>query len=387
MVPLAELLEQRGAHAELATLWEKQAEIRGASDRTAAAELWSRAAAIAELELRDLDRAVAALENAARLAKDASAPLEALARIHAARGDLTAVARMLERLVAGLMALGQAAALPAAALRLSETYIALGDRAAARDRLERAVESTEYDESLAQRLATLYEEDEDWTRLAELHAAEAKHATDRRVKLGKLRKAAELYLSKQEDRERAVPLLEQALELAPDTPSLSLALADALTAIGRVDRAREVLAQQMERYADRRPKHRALVHLALARTLDASGDRKGALAELETAGRIDPMHSGILQTLARAARDEGQLERAQRSYEALLLLRVRPGDEPVMKRVEILLELAEIADKLNDPARAEELRESAQVVKKARERSGDELEDLDAAFLDIVSAG
>jgi tetratricopeptide (TPR) repeat protein len=381
--PLAELLERTGEHAELAALWEQQATHRMDTDPATSARLWSRAAGIAENQLDDLDRAVSAHENAAELSDDPRQPLEALERIHTAGGDFGGVAHVLERLATVL----PPAELPPVAIRLADTYLALGDRTAARERLERAVEATAYDDSLAARLATLYEEGKEWGSLAELHAAQGKQAKDRKKKLGHLRKAAELYLTKKEDRERAVPLLQEALGLAPDTSALSLSLADALIALGRLDQARDVLARQIERYADRRPKHRAQVHFALGRVLNAAGDRKAALAELETATRIDPAHATVLQSLARLAREEGLLERAQQAYEALLLLRRKSEDdvEP-LSRSGVLLELAKIADDLHDPARAEELRESAQVVKKAGGKADQEIDDLDAAFIALESA-
>src|SRR5690606_36437971 len=75
----------------------------------------------------------------------------------------------------------------------------------------------------------------------------------------------------------------------------------------------------------RRPKDRALVHYELARALLAAGERAVALSELERASKIDPAHPTILSMLARTAFDEGDLERAERMYRALLLVDSRDG--------------------------------------------------------------
>ena len=104
-------------------------------------------------------------------------------------------------------------------------------------------------------------------------------------------------------------------------------------------------------------KERALVHYTLAR---ATSDRKRALQELGLASRIDAAHVGILHALARLASEDGQLDLAEHSYHALLLLcrGSREGTES-LNRADLLNELAQIADRKNEPERAAEFRASA----------------------------
>src|SRR6185369_6022684 len=106
----------------------------------------------------------------------------------------------------------------------------------------------------------------------------------------------------------------------------------------------------------RRPKERAPVHYHLARLDLAVGDRARALVELDQATRIDPANPEILRALAELARDDGQLERAERSYRALLAVLRRQeetaGPAPAIVRSEVLLELASIADRQGEKERA-----------------------------------
>jgi tetratricopeptide (TPR) repeat protein len=157
----------------------------------------------------------------------------------------------------------------------------------------------------------------------------------------------------------AIPLLEQASTLLPGDGPTSLALSAALRAAGRPNEATEVLRAMIASYGVRRPKDRALAHHALADTLLASGDRAGALAELDVASRIDPAHPGVLRALGDLAFSDGQLDRAQRAYRALLLLLPRRVEKGGAGRAAILLRLAETESKKGDAAKAAELVEAA----------------------------
>src|SRR5262249_50560491 len=164
--------------------------------------------------------------------------------------------------------------------------------------------------------------------------------------------------------EAAIPLLEQASDLEPDDRATRLALADALGAAKRYAEARSLLRALIDGFHGRRPKERAPVHYHLARLDLAVGDRARALVELDSATRIDPANPEILRTLAELARDDGQLERAEKSYRALLAVLRRQeeatnGIPPAIVRSEVLLELATIAERQGEGDRAKEILESA----------------------------
>ena len=358
---LAELYEASGRHEALARLFEEQAGLReAASDAAGAAELWSRAARLCEAELGDPARAALAHERAAGLGDSCAAG--GRARPHAARGDHAASARALERALAAAPPARAAAIL----VRLAEAYLAAGDRAAAADRLDRAAAAVtavapKEAADVRARLAELYRQAEAWGPLAALVAAEAAHAPDKATRVARLREAADLHLGRRGDAASAIPLLEQAADLAPDDVGIRREQSSALCAAGRLDDAGAVLRQVIAAFGGRRPKERALVHFELANVSLASGDRARALGELDVALRIDPAHPEILHALAKLALEEGQLERASRTLRALLLVK-RPdaaADRATPSRGEILLELAAIAERQGEAERAAEFVESA----------------------------
>ncbi|MBN2192595.1 MAG: tetratricopeptide repeat protein [Polyangiaceae bacterium] len=351
---LAKLLEERALHGEIAELWEAQARSRQAGgERAAAAALWSRAAELWEKRAGNIERAIADFRAGAGLGGEIA--LEALARIHHVRGEHRAVAEALE----WLCAQSTREALADRALRLANAYVACGERRYARARLERAAAVALDASSVRKRLAELYREDKDWAPLAALLTTEAARAPDPKSRLALLVEAAGFHLDMRGQPNDAVPLLEQAVELDPDDPDRRLSLSRALELAGRFDEATQILRQQIELYGARRPKSRAIVHFQLARVSLAAGCRAEAIAELELANRIDPAHPGILQALGRIAFEEGQLERAEKTYRALLLV-VRPAEDPnAPSRSEALLDLGDIAGQLGDPVRAAEFVESA----------------------------
>ena len=118
----------------------------------------------------------------------------------------------------------------------------------------------------------------------------------------------------------------------------------------------------IDAFGGRRPKERAPVHYQIARLELAMGNRARALVELDTATRVDPQNPEILRTLAELARDDGQLERAEKSYRALLVVlrrREEAGDNGAIARSEVLLELSAIAHRQGEEDRAREVLESA----------------------------
>jgi golgin subfamily B member 1 len=368
----AALLEAGERFDEIASLWEQQARCRAeAGDTGMAAALFARAAELAEKQLEDLERAIADHRNGAGLGGEPS--LEALARLYEQQGAHVQAAETLE----WLCARSPREQLATRALRLADAYLRAGRTDLARARLEQAAATAIDAAAVRRRLAELYRELEEWEPLAELLTAEAGRAQDKKTRLALLRDAATLHASKRAAPEAAIPLLEQAIELDPDDSALRLVLADTFTRAGRFEEATETLRAQIERYGTRKPKDRALVHYHLARVSLAAGRRAEAIAELDVANKINPAHPAILQSLAKLAFEEGQLDRAERMYRALLLV-IGRGDEPESpSRAEALLDLSEIAARSDDAARAAEFVESAF---EAAGESGREAEALELAL-------
>jgi tetratricopeptide (TPR) repeat protein len=354
---LAELLEKGGHHLDLVALTEEQAaRLEASGDARAAAAMWARAAQRAEEQLADVARSIAAHRRAAALGDGASAG--ALARLLIASGNHEGAARVLEDLCE------QAApeVLTALALRLADAYLAANNPDAARARLERYLPRASEGEALRERLATLYRDAEAWEPLAQLVAESASRAATTEARAALLCEAAAIHVDRRDDPAAAVPLLHEASTLTPDDGALRRRLASALIASGRLDEAAAELRVLIAGYGTRRPKERGLVHYELARVSLAAGDRAGAVTELDLALRIDPAQPEILHLQARLALEEGQLERAARTYRALLLVVKRPREERGpggVSRAELLFELCEIAQLQGDAERSAEYLESA----------------------------
>jgi tetratricopeptide (TPR) repeat protein len=364
---LSLLLEERGRHVELCDLWEAQGKARAErNDEGGAAVLFTRAAAIAESELGDAKRALEDYKQGADFGGEAA--LEALARIYDAAGDAASAAAALER----LCAVSSAETLGERTLRLAAAYTTLGDQKRARESLERSLGKALETTAVRKRLGELYREARDYGALAALLEEEARRAVEAPDRLAYLKEAAAIHVAERKDPAAAVPLFEQAVELDQDDAQLRVALALALHASSRHDDAARVLREQIQRYGARRPKDRAQVHFELARVLLAAGHEADALSELEAASRIDPTHPGITQLNASVAFRQGELDRAERMYRALLLTAGK--DEHGPGRTEALVALGEIAARRGDEHRASEFLESAFESALESEREADLLE-------------
>lgn len=355
---LEALLTRREDFTALEQLLSTQASLaKAAGDAHLAADLHGRAAGVSETKLGDVPRALAHLRDVVALEQRPEA-YDALARLSAASGDHDAAATYLDR----LRELSQDDERERVTLRLADALMLAGKKDAARERLEAEVRERAASDDARSRLVGIYREEMAWDRLAESLAAGAAHAPDKASRLARLLEGAELHRTKTGTPDASIPLLEQAAELSPEEASIKLTLADALGKATRYDDARAILRELIEGFGGRRPKERAPVHYQLARLDLAAGDRGRALVELDAATRIDPANASILQALAELARDDGQLERAERSYRALLAVLRRheaDSDDVPITRSEVLFELSRIADRQGEPDRAREILESA----------------------------
>ncbi|MBV9947594.1 MAG: tetratricopeptide repeat protein, partial [Myxococcales bacterium] len=345
------------------------------ADPRRAADLFGRAALVAEDALHDAAVAEAHHARVAAL-EPRAASLDALGRLTTARGDHAAAASWLERLVQETA--GDARV--QATLRLADSLVAAGQPEAAADRLARAVRETPEAAPLRERLAALYRQKQDWERLAALTADAAAHAPDKPTRLARLLEAASLLSERCARADMAVPLLEQASDLAPDDQPVRLALADALARADRFEDARSILKSLVDAFGGRRPKERAAVHYQIARLELAMGNRARALVELDAAARVDPQNPDILRALAELARSDGQLDRAEKSYRALLVVlrrREESAPPPGVSRSEVLLELSSIAAEQGALERSREILESAL---EAAARGGFEQDRLEGAL-------
>jgi tetratricopeptide (TPR) repeat protein len=362
---LVALLDREGKSAALRALLVGEAELaESLGDGARAAELWLRAAVLAEEGLRDAEASARYHARVVAL-EPRVASFDALARLADARRDHAVAAEWLEKLVSAPPGDGSADR-TTAVLRLGEALVAAGQATRAAERLDAWLRTDPAAVAVRDRLATLYREQSAWPKLARLVAGAAAHAPDKATKMARLLEAARLHADRCGEPEEAIPLLEQASDLAPDDQTVRLGLADALANARRFDEAAAILQAMIDAFGGRRPKERAPVHYQIARLQLSMGNRARALVELDTATRVDPQNPEILRALAELARDDGQLDRAEKSYRALLgvLRRREPaageaGEPPAIARSEVLLELSAIAERHGESDRAKEILESA----------------------------
>jgi len=355
---LVVLLEAPEKAQELRDLLVDQGErAEAAGDPGRAAQLWWRAAAIAEERL-GTPAAAAAYHARVVALEPRAASFDALARLAAARGDHAAAADWLERLIGVVGPEGRTGA----ASRLASALVAAGQSERAADRLEELLQADPVADALREQLAALYRERGAWAKLARLIAGAALHASDKATRMARLLEAAELFSGRCAEPESSIPLLEQASDLAPADAQVRLRLAEALASARRFDDARGLLQSMIDGFGGRRPRERAPVHHQMARLELAIGNRARALVELDTATRVDPQDAETLRALAQLAQEDGQLERAEKTYRALLAV-LRRRDEargaPTIARSEVLLELSAIAESHGEGDRAKEILESA----------------------------
>ncbi|MCB9569212.1 MAG: tetratricopeptide repeat protein [Myxococcales bacterium] len=353
---LQAILSERGRYAELAEVLEDQARQLAAHGQPGAADLWLRVAQLAEDALGEPSRAVAAYRAVVEIAPSHAA-IEALARLHLQRDEPGEAALWLQRRLDGAAANERVAIL----LKLARAQIAAERQDDAIKSLQTAFNEAPRNGEVRKLLLGLLRAQQNTMALADTLATAARHITDASTVLNYAREAATLYQEKIGAPELAVPVLERALEIAPDDRSLKVMLAKGLLSSGRLPEAKSLLAELIEGFGRRRSPERAQIHLLLAQVLHAEGEIAPAIDQLEAASSMDPGNIAILRTLAELARQSGQLARAERAYRTLLvnLRRAGEGEAAEIGPAEVLLKLSRIAKERGQDDKATELVESA----------------------------
>lgn len=354
---LAALLRAQSRFAQLASVLESQARALGEQGRSQdAAWLWRELAKLREHELHDVMGAMAAYRELHTLEPYGDAS-EALAHLLAGLGDHSGAAEWLE------IRLGTAPPDTRAitAIDLARAHIEAGQLARARGCLEQALAQDPQVQEARELLAQLYRQDAQHEQLARLLAQGAELVSEPERRLAYLREAADLYYDKLGAPDRSIPALARAVELAPEDARLRAMLAEGLRVAGRFDEARAQLKSLIDAFGRRRSPERADLHYQLARVAESAGAIDEALSELEHATKMDLAHQAALHMLARLARDQGDLDRAERAFRGLLLVvrRQKAEDAGALGASEVFFELYRIAVARGHKEQADELLESA----------------------------
>lgn len=405
VLALSETLEKAGRDEELADLLNGQiGRARASGDGAKELNLMVRLGEILEARVKDSARALKTFEEVLERDPGHVGALEAVARLCEGRGQWEGAASALSRLLEA--ATGEAGV--ELALRLAAAREKLDDRAGVESALKRALELDPHKAEVRDRLAALYEKGESWAELAGLlvDAADLIRAAhpDLKVEAGPdpatappgaslapppavpeavadqvklLRRAANIHVTKRRAAGDAVPLLERGAELIPHDRELLLALCDAYTGSGKERAAADVLEKIIASFRGRRSKELSVYHHRLGRALSQLGDKAEALAQLDLAFKIDPGSIEVLRDLGVLALEINDLERAQKTFRALLLQKL-DGDVGISKG-EVFYYLGEISMKQGDKAKAKQMLERAVENEPTLDRAKAMLDDLKGA--------
>jgi tetratricopeptide (TPR) repeat protein len=385
---LSQLYELTGRDAELAELLKGQIESARHLDNVAVElDLLVRLGDVQERRLGDVTAAQETYEQV--LARDAKqrAALEAVARIAERRADWERAAGAL----ATLVDLATDATGVVWVLRLAAARDKLGDASGVESALQRGLKLDPANGGLRGMLRTRLERAQRWADLADLLVGDADlvAAAHPNVKVeplepprtslppgrmasmppppavpapvaeqvSLLKAAADIHLTHLRSPERAIPVLERAAQLVPHDRELLLSLCDAYNAAQRGRDATRVLERVIASFGNRRTKELALYHHRLGRALVQLGDKDVALAQFDMAFKIDPGSVTVLRDLGVLAFETNDLERAQKTFRALLLQRLDPNSG--ISKGEVFYYLGEISAKQGDRLKAVQMFERA----------------------------
>ena len=354
VVSLSQMYEKSGRDRDLADLLTTQIDLaKERGDADAELTFTVRLGEVYESRLGDTAKAIETYELVLERDGTHKGALEALGRLFESKGEMAKAGETLEKLL-GLFEGDEAVAL---SLRLAGVFDITGDEEGARRALERGLSVKRDSGEVRETLRKLYERTGAWAEVAELLAEDADNATEDADKVKLLQQAAEIHMTKRDDAGAAAKLLDKASELAPEDRELLLSLCDAYSASGRGKDAIAALEKIVESYGGKRVKELAAIHHRLAKAYVSEGDKEKGLSELDQAFRITPGNLAILVDLGRLALDLEDLERAQKTFRALLLQRL-DAKAPISK-AEVFYYLGEISHRQGEKQKAIQMLERA----------------------------
>jgi hypothetical protein len=400
VLALSELLERTGQDEELAELLNGQIELAAErDDRTAELALRVRLGEVFEGRLKDTTRALASFQEVLVRDPNHRKALEAVARLAESRFDWELVTTALARLVD--LATDKSGVPDA--LRLAFARAHFEDSAGIQAALQRALELDPRNKEVRIQIRGIYEKEKKWTELAAILVGDADLLAEAnpmpppdaaspptpapgtstpppppvgpvadQVKL--LRRAAEIHTKERKSPTEAVPLLERAVALSPSDRELLLQLVDAYTAASRERDAASVLEKVIASFGTKRSKELSVYHHRLGRALAGLGDKEGGLAQYDLAFKIDPGSVGVLKDLGILALETNDLDRAQRTFRALLLQRLDASTG--ITKGEVFFFLGQISAMQGDKPKAVQMLERALENEPTLERARVKLQEL-----------
>ena len=118
-----------------------------------------------------------------------------------------------------------------------------------------------------------------------------------------------------------------------------------------------MLERVIASFGNRRTKELSTYHHRLGRTLSNLGDKDVALAQFDMAFKIDPGSVSVLKDLGVLALESNDLDRAQKTFRALLLQRLDATNE--ISKGEVFYYLGRISAQQGDKVKAVQMLERA----------------------------
>lgn len=330
--------------------------------------LWAEKAGDAHGELGSLRRMAAVYEE---MLKDSPKAIEIHQRVHARdQADtralsslvrlLSAAQRWQEAAVAMRTLLGLLTGEDALQVALALADVAdqrLGDFALAEAALLDAESKNPGRAEARERLKTLYEAHKSYEKLVRILSEEEQLVSDTAPKVALLNRIAALYRGELSDPGSAVAYLERAVSLMPDDREALLQLCDLYIAASRSRDAIPVLEKIVASYGGRRAKEVAVYQHRLGQAYEGLGETDEALARYDAAFKIDLTSVAILRDLGRLCLAKGDLDRAQKTYRALLLQKLAPDSG--IHKADVYYYLGDISNKQGDKVKAKSMLERA----------------------------
>jgi tetratricopeptide (TPR) repeat protein len=301
-----------------------------------------------ERELKNVSRAVELYERVLERDPEHAGALAALARLAEADGQWERAVEMLNR---SLDRSPPGAASAEAALHVAAI---LGQRLNDEPGMERALHrALAFDETCRgalEQIKGLALKRGDSLTLAAVMEREVPLLADAKAKVAQYRSLAEIARDKLRDPGRAAAYMEQASALAPEDREILGALVDLYNESGRQSDAVPILERIIASYGTRRSKDLAQWQHRLGRAFEAMGDTAAALTQYDAAFKIDLTSAPILRDLGLLCLKTGDLERAQKTFRALLLQRLDASAG--ITKADVYYYLGETLSRQNDAPKA-----------------------------------
>jgi tetratricopeptide (TPR) repeat protein len=348
------LLRAAGSHEELATWLEQRAsDLRGSGDKPRAEQVLRALSELYEQQLGDPQRAIEANLQRYELAPELAVVKE-LVRLYETTGQLARVAEFLEFQI-GLEQPHQGLATAHALADLAATR--LRDPELVQRALLTARRLAPRDPQTIAKLRQHFESRGQYEALAQLLQEEAAMREQPVEQAAMLREIAVLYATRIGDAARGITYLERAMSLAPGERETLVALCDLYIASGREKAAIPLLEQIIASFGGRRAKEVASYEHRLGRAWEGTGNAEEAYKHYDAAFRIDLTSVPVLRDLGRMCLARGDLDRAQKTYRALLLQKL--GEDAGIHKADVYYYLGEISVKQGDKAKAKAMLERA----------------------------